>query len=168
MKKIISKKETSANLLAELSELEKQVGNFMQHWGFKKIHGRIWVHLYTSNQALDSISLMKRLNVSKGLMSLALRELLEFDVIKTQSVGKHGSVFYEANLDLTQVITHVLRQREAAMMKSTLGCLAKLMKFKKNDIQKLGLNYERIENINQLTMTAHSTLQMLISQSAAF
>jgi DNA-binding transcriptional regulator GbsR (MarR family) len=56
----------------ELKQLELSVAQFMQYWGFKKIHGRIWTHLFTSQKPLDSITLMSRLKVSKGLMSLAI------------------------------------------------------------------------------------------------
>ena len=99
-------------IMPELKELESLVGEFIQYWGFKKIHGRIWAHLYTSTTPLDSQTLISRLKVSKGLMSLAMRDLLEYDVIQPVRTGKHGVTFYQANPDLMFVITNVLRKRD--------------------------------------------------------
>ena len=152
------------DLLSKLKELEQLVGDFMAYWGFKKIHGRIWVHLYTSTEPLDTIELMKRLKVSKGLMSLAIRELQKYNVIETTNVGRHGSVFYKANPNLLQVITDVLRQREAEMLKNTAQCLNEMLHHKKSDLLENNLDQEKIENIFTLTESASNTLQLLLLQ----
>ena len=55
--------KNSKPLPAEIYKLEEAVGNFMQYWGFKKIRGRMWVHLFAANQPLDSEELMKRLHI---------------------------------------------------------------------------------------------------------
>lgn len=151
-------------ILAKISQLESLVGDFMLYWGFKKIHGRIWVHLYTSTKALDSIELMNRLKVSKGLMSLAIRELLKYNVIVTKDVGRHGSVYYEANANLLEVITDVLKQREAEMMKDTVSCLKDILSHKKSDFEDHNLDADRLESVLQLTQSANNTLQLLLLQ----
>ena len=160
------KKSSTAkkDLASKLRQLEQLVGDFMTYWGFKKIHGRIWVHLYTSSQPLDSIELMKRLKVSKGLMSLAIRELLKYNVIETTSVGRHGSVFYTANPNLLQVITDVLRQREAEMLKDTESCLNEILNHKKTEFAAQNLDLEKFQNILKLTESANGTLQLLLLQ----
>lgn len=155
---------TKRDLISKLKELENLVGDFMTYWGFKKIHGRIWVHLYTSTEPLDTIELMKRLKVSKGLMSLAVRELLKYNVIETQNVGRHGSVFYKANPNLLQVITDVLREREAEMLKDTENCLNEILSHKKTEFAENNLDQEKLENVLKLTESAHSTLQLLLLQ----
>src|SRR5258708_3849854 len=65
----------------EIESLSNEIGKFIHHWGFKKIHGKIWTHLYLSETPLDAGTLMKRLDVSKALMSLSLRDLLKYKVI---------------------------------------------------------------------------------------
>lgn len=160
------KKSSTAkkDLASKLRKLEQLVGDFMTYWGFKKIHGRIWVHLYTSSQPLDSIELMKRLKVSKGLMSLAIRELLKYNVIETTGVGRHGSVFYTANPNLLQVITDVLCQREAEMLKDTESCLNEILNHKKTEFAAQNLDLEKFQNILKLTESANGTLQLLLLQ----
>jgi DNA-binding transcriptional regulator GbsR (MarR family) len=151
------KSKGSASLKApELEELAEQIGSFIQYWGFKKIHGRIWAHLYVSSEPLDTAELMKRLKVSKALMSFSIRDLLAYDVIQEVSKGRHGTVYFRANPDLSSVIINVLRGREKKMM-AQIAASQKLLrdmpvavknefKIDSSQVQKLG---EVIENASQ-------------------
>ncbi len=150
----------------ELKELETLVGEFIQYWGFKKIHGRIWAHLYTSTTPLDSQTLMSRLKVSKGLMSLAVRDLLEFEVIEPVSVGKHGVTFYQANQDLMLVITNVLRKREAVMISSVSSCLERLAAVNEKDLKQAKIDIAKVDNVKKMTDSAQGLLEMFILQSS--
>lgn len=160
----MKKTKSNDSILENIKSLENLVGDFMLYWGFKKIHGRIWVHLYTSNKPLDSIELMKRLKVSKGLLSIAVRELLKYHVIVSENVGRHGSVFYKANPNLIKVITDVLIQREIKMLSDTSKCLDKILNIETSEFKKHDLDQERIKNILQLTQSAQNTLQILLLQ----
>lgn len=153
-------------LIPELEELETLVGNFIQYWGFKKIHGRIWAHLYTSDTPLDSQTLMNRLSVSKALMSLAIRDLLEYEVIQTDSVGKHGVTFYQANPDVMSVITNVLRKREAVMMSSFCSCLSRIMSKNNHELNKGGLSLTKLKNLKNMGESAQGLLNLFILQSS--
>lgn len=158
------KKSANTPLPEELFLLEESVGSFMEYWGFKKIHGRIWAHLYLSTHPLDTEELMRRLEVSKGLMSLAMRDLLHYEVIQQTATGKHGTVFYTANEDLQKVIFNVLKTRETKMLQTTKTLLEKLNKVKENDLQKYQLNRARIESALTLTTTASDVLGMFVGQ----
>jgi DNA-binding transcriptional regulator GbsR (MarR family) len=157
-------KKTSS-LPPALIQLEDLVGDFMQYWGFKKIHGRIWTHLYTSQKPLDTAELMERLSVSKGLMSLAIRDLLDYDVIKTDHVGRHGTAFFIANPDLFSVISNVLRIRENKMLSQTLKTCETLKSLKQQDLEKAELDYNRIQSVLELTESAQTLLQTFLIES---
>lgn len=148
----------------EIYQLEEAVGDFMQYWGFKKIHGRIWVHLYTSAKPLDTEQLMKRLKVSKGLMSLAMRDLLHYSVIQQCATGKHGTVFYNANEDLQNIIFNVLKSREVQMLFSTKSILEKLAQTKDAELEKNQLDRQRINSILNLTSSASELLGFFLLQ----
>lgn len=165
-KVLSSAKKNSSKLsnLKELSQLEKIVGEFMQYWGFKEIHGRIWTHLYTSFQPLDSVELMKRLKVSKGLMSLALRELLRYKVIQKEHIGRHGSTFYSARTDLLSVINHVLLHREVKMLSKALSAARNLNKIESNKAQAHQLSLEKVNSLVDLTEMALGLLKGLMQQ----
>ncbi len=173
--KKLSKKETarpaaklgsklSSKSPAELFDLEIVVGQFMEYWGFKRIHGRIWTHLFTSKLPLDSIELMARLKVSKGLMSLAIRDLLDYGVIKTDHVGRHGSAFYIANPDLMTVISNVLKKRELKMLSDAKKASENLMKIKPEKLKGFNLDIEKIQSVLELTNSGQLLLQMFLEQ----
>ncbi len=155
---------TSSEMPPELLELEKIVGQFMEYWGFKNIHGRIWTHLYTSKLPLDSIELMARLKVSKGLMSLALRDLVEYEVILSDHIGRHGTTFYRANSNLLSVITNVLENRETQMLKQAKKSCETLQRVKPQSLEKAGLDAEKIQSILNLTQSAQILLQTFLMQ----
>lgn len=102
---------------SQLESLAKEVGKFIQYWGFKTIHGRIWTHIYLSNEPLDAGTLMRRLQVSKALMSLSLNDLLEYNVIQEAGKSTKGTQTYVANPNVLDVIFSVLSRREQAMLK---------------------------------------------------
>lgn len=159
-------KSTKPKLMPELKELENLVGEFIQYWGFKKIHGRIWAHLYTSTEPLDSQMLMDRLKVSKGLMSLAVRDLIDYDVIQPVSTGKHGVTFYRANPDLMYVITNVLRKREAVMMSAVHSCVDRLISKNLKELDQSKIDLTNLENIKKMTTSAQGLLELFILQAS--
>lgn len=148
--------------LPELVNLEKLVGQFMVYWGFKSIHGRIWLHLYLSEKPLDTAQLMTRLKVTKGLMSTAIRTLLQYKVIQVVETGRHGTVYYEANPELQNVITGVLRARERVMLDKTLLSCKRLAQTDKKELQVAGMSKQRVESVKSLTEAALSLLDTLL------
>src|SRR4051812_25087650 len=104
------------NVLPELEDLAEQIGEFIEYWGYKKVHGRIWTHLILSETPLDATALIRRLGISKALASMSLADLISPGVIYEAGRGKRGTILYAPNLNLTQVILNVLRQRERRML----------------------------------------------------
>ena len=149
-------------VLPEIRQLENIVGQFMVYWGFKHVHGRIWLHLYLSKQPLDTAELMSRLNVSKALMSNSLRELMDYVVIRPVQTGRHGTVFYEANPDLQQVISGVLRARESVMMDMAKLASQRLAAVDQRELDLAQVSKQRIEAIRDLTSTAQSMLNIFL------
>lgn len=92
--------------------LAESVGEFIKYWGFKEIHGRVWVHIYLAPKPITAKELTDRLGVTKGLISIALSELLAYQVIEKVNIGNARSPGYQSNTDLVEVINNVLRNRE--------------------------------------------------------
>lgn len=147
------------DLPPEIFQLEDLVGDFMQYWGFKKIHGRIWVHLYTAKEPLDTFELLRRLGVSKGLLSLALRELMEHQVIQPEALSENGATTYSANPDLWHVITGVLRKREVPMLGAAFAAAEGLSRVSAKEMAAANLSSERVKSIKTLCQSAKGLLQ---------
>lgn len=104
------------NKVFELNELTEMIGEFIQYWGFKKIHGKIWCLLFLSKTPLDANDFMEHFGISKALVSQSLSELKEYNVILELGKGDRKTLLYQANPHLTEVIFGVLRSREKKLL----------------------------------------------------
>lgn len=158
-KKIAKKTKPKSDLIA----LEKLVGDFMSYWGFKKIHGRIWVHVYTAKDPIDSFELIKRLKISKGLLSLAIRDLIKYQVILIDHQGKHGTTFYRPNLDIAKVVTQILQQRELKMLEKASHLATSIQQSTEEDNNRMNLSRERVVDLVNMTTSAQFMLAAFLS-----
>ena len=51
------------------------VGDVIEHWGFRRVLGRVWTVLFIAAEALSAAEIGERLQLSSGAMSMALTEL---------------------------------------------------------------------------------------------
>jgi DNA-binding transcriptional regulator GbsR (MarR family) len=158
----VERLQKKASMPPELRSAEECIGEFIAYWGFRKIHGRIWAHIYTCERPLDTLELMARLRVSKGLMSIAIRELLEHQVIIVDHTGRHGSVFYRANTDLISVITLVLRKRETLMMGKTKSAIEGLINLTPEQKVESALSEARLKDLSQMISSAQILLNSFL------
>jgi DNA-binding transcriptional regulator GbsR (MarR family) len=101
----------------QLGRLAEQIGKFIEYWGFKKIHGQIWTHIYLSPTPLSALELISRLQVSKALISIAMKDLIDYRLIfQTKESLTHKNKFFVANHDVFEAIKQVLETRELHLM----------------------------------------------------
>lgn len=86
------------------------VGAYIEAWGFRAIHGRVWTLLALRSAPMPQAEIAETLGVSRSLVSLAVGELTHYGLVR--AVGEHRNAPYEACLDVWPTITDVLRSRE--------------------------------------------------------
>jgi len=146
----------------ELEELASEVGEFICYWGFKKIHGRIWTHIYLAAHPLDAGQLMQRLKVSKALISLSLNDLLKYDVILESGKSNRGTQTYIPNPDVLDVILNVLRRRERKMLTKAETSHKMLSSLNDENLNRARLNRERVEALGRMISQAQNALSSLL------
>jgi HTH-type transcriptional regulator, glycine betaine synthesis regulator len=92
------------------------VGRVIEFWGFKRNHGRVWALLYLDGQPLDSAEIGRRLELSKGAVSMVTRELESWAVIRPAAVPGRGGLAYLAEVSLWKMIETVLERRELLLV----------------------------------------------------
>lgn len=92
-------------------------GDFIEYWGFKAIHGRIWAYLAISTRPLSQRELVEALGMSKGSISVAVKELIDYGLVKPSTDHHHAP--YEAVMDVWPVIVGVLREREWMLLETS-------------------------------------------------
>lgn len=86
------------------------VGSFIEYWGFKSIHGRVWTLLALRAEPVAQAEIAGTLGVSRSLVSGAVAELSRLGLVR--AVGDHRNAPYEAVMDFWPTIADVLRGRE--------------------------------------------------------
>lgn len=156
-------KKSTVVIPPEFANLTEQIGTFIQYWGFKKIHGEIWTHIYLAKEPLDATSLVKRLKVSKALVSLAIKDLLEYNVIKVVGQGERRKILYISNSDTNEVICSVLRMRERKMLSQIMSSHKCFQKISDSDKKRLDLDDSKIQSLGHMIEDAEGILDSLIS-----
>ncbi|MCB0325682.1 MAG: hypothetical protein KDD69_19000 [Bdellovibrionales bacterium] len=146
----------------ELDELANTIGEFVKYWGFKRIHGQIWTHLYLSAQPMDAGQLIRRLGVSKALISMSLSDLLSNDVILRAGKSSNGTQLYEANRKVVDVILQVLQQREANLIARVNEAQARLEAVSFEDTQRMGIDPKSVASLGRLVQTAQKSLATVL------
>lgn len=85
-------------------------GAFIEYWGFKAIHGRVWTLVAIAREPMSQIEIAERLGVSRSLVSQAVAELESFGLLRP--VAENRKAPYVAVLDVWPTIADVLRRRE--------------------------------------------------------
>ncbi|MFN7454407.1 MAG: GbsR/MarR family transcriptional regulator [Pseudobdellovibrionaceae bacterium] len=154
--------ESPTRMPKEFEQLAEHVGEFMQYWGFKKIHGQIWMHIYLSEDPIDATTLVKRLKVSKALVSLAVKDLLHYNVILVDCKGNKRTLYLRANPDLMKVITDVMRNRERVMMDNVKKSLSSLKALSKEERGRAYIHPERLKDLEEMVCSASDALDLMI------
>ena len=135
------------------------MGEFIQYWGFKKVHGRIWTHLLLSEKPLDASDLMKRIGISKALVSMSLTDLLKYEVIEASGKGDKGTHVYSINPDIPKVLQNVLRAREKPMMGQIVAAYRKLKEESATNLRAQGIDRDRFAFLGLLILSGNQALE---------
>jgi len=88
------------------------IGRLIEFWGFKRPMGRIWTVLYLSEKPLTAHDLRERLHMSAGAVSMAIKELSHWGVVKKVWIQGERRDHYVAESNLWKMISRVFQERE--------------------------------------------------------
>lgn len=148
----------------EFKELARQVGQFIQYWGFKRVHGEIWLYVFLAQQPIDATTLVKRLGVSKALVSLAIKDLMKYNVIRVAGKGGRRKILFESNPNMLSVIANVLREREQRLLANITEAHA-VMTTKMKPDSGADIDPEKLAELGEMIDTANKTLSFLLDSN---
>lgn len=94
------------------------IGDIIEHWGFRKVLGRVWTVLFIAGEAVPAAAIGDQLQMSAGAVSMSLSELQRWGVV--HRVWKPGErrEFFEAETDFWKMISKVFDERERLLAES--------------------------------------------------
>jgi HTH-type transcriptional regulator, glycine betaine synthesis regulator len=142
------------------------VGRVVEHWGFKRNQGRIWGLLYLLERPLDATSIARRLELSKAAVSLVVKELEGWGVVRRVPVSSRSGVGYEAERDLWQMLTTVLRRRESRLVEIVWTDLREAERLVLVDPELTPAERkavaERVRRLRRFAEVAHASLEAFV------
>ncbi len=141
-------------------QLAESIGEFIKYWGFKEIHGKIWVLVYLSGQPITAKEMTANLGVTKGLVSTALAEMIAYEVVEKVTLGDARSPGYRSKPDLVQVIYNILRNRELKLMtriQEDISALSVEMQALEPEM------FEKLTKLDEMTNFAADSLKKLLN-----
>lgn len=138
------------------------VGSFIEYWGFKAIHGRIWTLLALSNAPMTQVEVADFLDVSRSLVSGAMGELLSHGLVRP--IDDHRNAPYVAVVDVWPTIADVLREREWMLVESARVALEGALEeaeFSREPMPRFSV--ERMRFLLRMTEIAQAFLRILMN-----
>jgi DNA-binding transcriptional regulator GbsR (MarR family) len=129
--------------------LMEAMGRITAFWGFSKIMGQLYGLLYLSPKPLTLDEMSESLSISKGNVSINIRALERWNMVKTVWVKGDRKDYYEAEPDFWKIVKGVLREREKKEFDLALDSVSKLL-HKSEAAQKLSKNAETAFAIERL------------------
>ncbi|MCI0574294.1 MAG: MarR family transcriptional regulator [Myxococcaceae bacterium] len=108
--------ETSGRLERWEAIAVDAVGNVIEFWGFKRNQGRVWALLYLRGTALTAADIERELALSKGGVSMLLRDLEGWGVVQRTRLPGETAWHYRAESDFMRMVARVIEQREAGLL----------------------------------------------------
>jgi DNA-binding transcriptional regulator GbsR (MarR family) len=127
------------------------VGNVIEFWGFKRNQGRVWALLYLRGELYTAGEIERELDLSKGGVSMLLRDLERWGVVRRVRQPQDSVWRYSAETDLVRMVSRVIEEREAGLVSRIRADLAEAQRIAK---QTAGLESERLERLEKMAMLA--------------
>jgi DNA-binding transcriptional regulator GbsR (MarR family) len=144
-------------------QVSEACGRFIEYWGFKAIHGRVWTLLALRATPLSQTEIANTLGVSRSLVSGAVAELVDYGLVR--AVGAHRNAPYEAVMDFWPTIADVLRTREWMLLESARVALEGAIdeaEYAQATGAPVIFDVERMKLLLALTEVGQSLLRILI------
>lgn len=147
----------------QLLDLTEEIGGFIEYWGFKRIHGKIWAYLYLADRELAAADFMEAFSISKALASISIRDLMEYDVILEGERSSYGTQLYRPNPEIFTVITEVLRRRELKMLAKIESTHQLLADAPKRSLEADSINEKRLQQMGEMISLARTSLGSILN-----
>ncbi len=108
--------ESPGNLAPWEALVVDAVGNIIDFWQFKRNQGRVWALLYLRSRPHNAQDLQEALGLSKGAVSILVRELEQWGVVRRVRTPADPGWRYEAETDLMKMVRKVIEEREASLV----------------------------------------------------
>ncbi|MFZ5471873.1 MAG: GbsR/MarR family transcriptional regulator [Myxococcota bacterium] len=159
-------KQTDGGKLARWESIAiEAVGNVIEFWGFKRNMGRVWALLYLRGEPFTAPEIEKELSLSKGGVSMLLRDLERWGVVhRVRAVGD-AAWRYRAETDLVRMVSRVVEEREAGFISRIRADIAEARRLAEESGKVPKERLQRLAKMSTLADQTEKALKLFIRTS---
>jgi len=102
-------------------------GEMGSRWGFNRTVGQMYALLVVTDQALTANQLAEALNISRGNVSMGLKELQSWQLVQVSHIPGDRKEYYQAMGSIWDMANKVFEERRKREMDPTLSLLRGLL-----------------------------------------
>ncbi len=125
------------------------LGRITAFWGFSKIMGQLYGMLYLSASPKTLDQMAESLQISKGNVSINIRALERWNMVRPVWVKGDRKDYYEAETDFWKIIRGVLKEREKKEFDQALVAIGRI-RTKSEEAQKKERNADTAFVVDRL------------------
>ncbi len=141
------------------------VGNVIEFWGFKRNQGRVWALLYLRDVAHTAAEIEKELDLSKGGVSMLLRDLERWGVVLRVRTPGDSCWRYQAETDLLHMARRVIEEREFSFIARIRADLEEARKLAEADASTGKAQIQRLKRMETLADATEKALKLFLKTS---
>lgn len=141
------------------------VGTIIEFWGFKRNQGKVWALLYLLDAPMDAAAIRDYLDLSKGAVSMIVRELETWGVIRRVRLSESPSWHFVAEMDLLKMIGQVFSQRELLVVRRVKEDLAHAERLARQSDDVPPIMLERLTRMRRLAGMIEHALSVFLRTS---
>ena len=138
------------------------VGHVIEFWGFKHNQGRVWALLYLRATAMSATQLEDALGLSKGAVSMLVRDLERWGVVHRVRQPGAGAWHYRSETDLVRMVARVIEERELAFLSRIRAELSEAQRVAAAAPNVARDRLVRLERMNALALAAERAFRVFL------
>ncbi len=163
------------NQMDELArEFINNLGRVADFFGFNRLMGQLYAVLFLSPTPLTLDDMVKRLDSSKGNVSINIRALERWGLVRQIYKWADRKNYYEAETDIWKAISGILQERERKENQHILRSLTHSMEMLEQvstnaagpEAEKAGFYLQRMEVLRRLLQFGDQLLEMMVRGGA--
>ena len=119
--------ESQGKLPESIREFVLLWGNLGERWGVNRSVSQIHALLYASERPLTAEEIADTLSIARSNVSTSLRELQNWNIVRTHAVMGDRRTFYEAETDLWTLVARIAQGRKERELDPAAAALRKCL-----------------------------------------
>lgn len=138
-------------------------GSMGSFWGISPTTARVYAWLLSRSEAADSEEIMEGLELSRGAVSMACRELREWHLVEVEKVAGSRRVSYRPATDLEKVTRNIVQIRKRREWDPVLEHLREwIPQLEEEDSDEAEIFRQRLQSLERLVTLADSMVEMFL------